>query len=96
MNYELRYSPRAQGQLAALPADLTSDFDRQLRALSSTPTALSVPIASPPFPPRGQLFHFESRDGNGRNWFFTVIFCYSQDESALHVLSVTWRELDDG
>jgi hypothetical protein len=64
--------------------------ERHLRELADDPIAMSVPIASPPFPPRGQLFHFQIG-----NWFFTVIFRYSQDETGLHILSVTWRELID-
>lgn len=43
--------------------------------------------------PSGQLFHFETIDSVGDWWFFTVIFRYSQDETALHILSVTWREM---
>jgi hypothetical protein len=66
-----------------------------LQRLGDAPASLSVPIASPPFPPRGQLYHFEVSDSANRRWFFTVIFRYSQDETALHVLSVTWRELID-
>gem|GEM_PF-6067878 len=57
-----------------------------MNRLASAPTALSVPIASPPFPPRGQLFHFQFIDPSNRRWFITVIFRYSQDETALHVL----------
>jgi len=66
-----------------------------MRLLADAPVSLSVPIASPPFPPRGQLFHFDTIGAGGATWFFTVIFRYSQDETALHVLSVTWRELID-
>ena len=62
---------------------------------ASNPASLSVPIASPPFPPRGQLFHFRLGESSERRWFFTVIFRCSQDETALHVLSVTWREVTD-
>ena len=39
------------------------------------------------------VVHFETTDAVADRWFFTVIFRYSQDETALHVLSVTWREL---
>lgn len=70
-------------------------MDQHLLALANAPATLSVPIASPPFPPRGQLYHFEASDVTGAAWFFTVIFRYSQDETALHILSVTWRELID-
>ncbi|MBX9583060.1 MAG: hypothetical protein K2X87_22365 [Gemmataceae bacterium] len=54
-----------------------------------------MPVASPPFPPRGQLYHFQAVDSAGGRWFFTVIFQYSQDETALHVLTVTWTDLPD-
>ena len=45
--------------------------------------------------PRGQLFHFNAVGFGGSSWFFTVIFRYSQDETTLHILSITWRELID-
>ena len=95
MSYQLLYADKAVGQLAQLPAEFVDGVESNMLRLASAPTALSVPIASPPFPPRGQLFHFRLSDSSERRWFFTVISRYSQDETALHVLSVTWRELPD-
>lgn len=93
MSYRLLYTDKAVGQLAHVPTELVGTVERSLLELADAPTVLSVPVASPPFPPRGQLFHFEATDFASRDWFFTVIFRYSQDETALHILSVTWREL---
>lgn len=93
MNYELRYSPKAQRQLPTLPEEFIDPLEDQLVELAKSPTSLSVPIASPPFPPRGQVFHFYLVDSIGDMWFFTVIFQYSQDERSLYILSVTWREV---
>jgi hypothetical protein len=93
MSYQLLYTDKAVGQLAQLPAEFVDVVDRNMTNLATAPTAMSVPIASPPFPPRGQLFHFQLTGSSGQRWFFTVIFRYSQDETALHVLSVTWREV---
>lgn len=95
MSYRLLYTDKAIGQLERLTIEFVDAVEERLLALADAPTALSVPIASPPFPPRGQLFHFETSDTAGAPWFFTVIFRYSQDETALHILSVTWRELID-
>jgi hypothetical protein len=95
MSYQLLYTDKAVGQLAQLPAEFVDAVESNLLRLALTPTELSVPIASPPFPPRGQLFHFPLSDSSKRRWFFTVIFRYSQDETALHVLSITWRKLID-
>lgn len=95
MSYGIIYSQRARGQLAALPAELVDAYDRNLLALAMSPVSTSVPVASPPYPPRGQLYHFYADDSAGASWFFTLIFQYSQDESALYLLSVTWRELVD-
>jgi hypothetical protein len=95
VSYRLLYTGKAIGQLTHLPAEFLDAVEENLNRLAATPVALSLPIASPPFPPRGQLFHFEAHDPAGARWFFTVIFRYSQDETALHVLSVTWRELAD-
>ena len=61
-------------------------------ALAQTPATLSVPVASPPYPPRGQLCHFLAEDSAGAVWFFTVNFRYSQDETALHLAALNWRE----
>jgi hypothetical protein len=96
MSYSLLYADKAVGQLGPLPAEFVDPVESELLRLAATPATLSVPIASPPFPPRGQLYHFELTDSAGVRWFFTVIFRYSQDETALHVLSVTWRELIEG
>jgi len=93
MSYRLLYSDKAVGQLALLPNRFTTEVESNVVQLAARPASLSVPVASPPFPPRGQLFHFETVDSRGVCWFFTVIFRYSQDEAALHILSVTWREL---
>lgn len=95
MSYRLRYTDRAGGQVALLPPDLIGPVERGLDDLATAPVSVSVPIASPPYPPRGQLYHFEATDSAGGRWFFTVIFRYSQDETALHVLSVTWTDLPD-
>ena len=95
MSYQLLYADKAVRQLDALPAEFTDVVEENLLRLAGAPASLSVPIASPPFPPRGQLFHFDTIGTGGARWFFTIIFRYSQDETALHVLSVTWRELTD-
>ncbi len=93
MSYLLFYTDKAADQLEQLPDQFVDRVETELFRLALSPTSLSVPIASPPFPPRGQLFHFEITDFKGINWFFTVIFRFSQNETALHILSVTWREL---
>ena len=78
-----------------LPDEFVDVVREKLYALATSPTTWSERIASPPFAPRGQLFHFRAVGFGGSSWFFTVIFRYSQDETALHVLSITWRELID-
>jgi hypothetical protein len=95
MSYQLIYTDRAIGQIDDLPDEFVDVVDENLVQLANSPTTWSVRIASPPFAPRGQLFHFTAIGAGGSLWFFTVIFCYSQDETALHILSVTWRELID-
>ena len=95
MSYRLLYTDKAAGQLDRLPAEFVDVVESNLLRLAVAPVSLSLPIASPPFPPRGQLYHFEATDSANVRWFFTVIFRYSEDETALHVLSVTWRELID-
>jgi mRNA-degrading endonuclease RelE of RelBE toxin-antitoxin system len=95
MNYHLIYTAKAVGQLDGLPPEFVDLVEANLQLLAENPAANSVPIASPPFPPRGQLFYFLTSDWRGEQWFFTVIFQYSQDETSLHILSVTWRELID-
>lgn len=53
MSYRLRYTDRAAGQLALLPPDLVGPVERGLDELATAPVSVSVPIASPPYPPRG-------------------------------------------
>jgi hypothetical protein len=96
MSYALLYADKAVTQLEKVPVEFIDLLEVNLQRLATSPASLSIPIASPPFPPRGQLYHFEVKDSAGRRWFFTVIFRYSQDETALHILSVTWRELIEG
>ena len=93
MRYELLYAAKALRQMLSLPAEFTEHVLEQLGELAVSPTGVSVPIASPPFAPRGQLFHFEFVDPAPDLWFFTVIFKYSQDELSLLILSITWREI---
>ncbi len=84
MSYDLFYTPKAISQLKQLPEASVDRCEDNLLRLAESPTELSVPSASPPFPPRGQLFHFECDDLHGAEWFFTVMFRFSQDEQSLH------------
>jgi mRNA-degrading endonuclease RelE of RelBE toxin-antitoxin system len=93
MTYELRYSPKAQVRMLELPAEFLELVFEHLGKLAEHPTKVSIPTASPPFPPHGQLYHFHLFDSIGDWWFFTIIFQYTQDESALYILSITWREM---
>jgi hypothetical protein len=93
MSYGLTYTDKSIGQLEHLPIEFVDIVEVNLLRLAERPVTLSVPIASPPYPPRGQLFHFGVTHPPGTEWFFTIIFLYAQDETALHILSVTWREL---
>ena len=92
MTYLLTYGERAERHIEAVPRELIDSLEYHLFALARTPVKVSVPDASPPFPRRGQLYHFYAVGSGGATIFFTVIFQYSQDETALHILSVTWRE----
>lgn len=94
MNYAVVLSPRATQQYTHLPPELVSEVEAALLRLGGNPTGLSVRIASPPFPPRGQLYHFQLPHAGDSEWFFTVIFRYSQDETELHVMSIMWREVE--
>lgn len=94
MTYELLYSHRSITHLSRIPERMRDEVEERLFRLAESPTRVSVRIASPPFPPDGQLYHFVLVDKLAERWFFTVIFRYSHDETAIHVLSVTWRELD--
>lgn len=95
MSFQLRYSRKVANQLELLPTDWLDDVAKELRQLADSPVTLSERVASPPFPPRGQMYHFVLEDAVAESWFFTVIFRFSQDETALHVLSITWRKLED-
>lgn len=77
MSYQLRLTPKANRQFDDLPDEFVDVVRENLNALADVPASLSVPIASPPFPPCGQLFHFDTIGAGGVPWFFTVIFRYS-------------------
>jgi len=78
-----------------LPPEFVGVVEDDLRRPADSPVSLSAPMASPPFAPRGQLFHFETLGAGGTAWFFTVVFRSSQDDTALHVLGLPWRESID-
>lgn len=62
MSYALLYTDKAVIQLESVPVEFLDLLEINLQRLAASPASLSVPIASPPFPPRGQLYHFEVKD----------------------------------
>jgi len=93
LNYRLIYSKKAKSQLSRLPIEFVDIVQSEMDRLGESPASVSVPIASPPYAPFGQLFHF-TIEYLDQSWFFTAFFNYSQDESSPGITSITWREID--
>lgn len=87
MPYGLTYSPEAEEDIGRLPVPLQQFVEVELTRLASDPAALSRPSAFP-FLPNCQLFQFQHPDFDGERHDFTALFRYTQDETAIQIISL--------
>jgi hypothetical protein len=93
MPYEVILSPRAAADFISLPGPLQDFLEYSIDHLAENPVQLSRPSAFP-YPPNAQLFQVERADADGERHFFTILFRYSQNETAIEVIGIGHQVLD--
>ena len=92
MSYEVQLSDRAAKDLAGLPSHMQHFLEARLNELGESPSALSRPTVSPPFPPNFMLYEVDY-DVAGERWHFSIHFRYSRDETSLMVAGIGAQRL---
>jgi hypothetical protein len=88
MGYEIELSDKAQLDLNALPPWLQAVVEAHLWELAESPSALSRPVVSPPYPPGGMMSQFDHGPLDGVWHHFAVFFRFRQDETGLVVFAI--------
>lgn len=89
---EVVLTGRAMASLTSLEPALRSAVEAHLVRLGVSPSSVSRPVVSPPYPPGGMVSEFDGPPGpNGRH-HFAIVFRYSGDETQLQVIAIghTW------
>jgi hypothetical protein len=92
MSYDVRLTARAEADSAALPSHIQRFLEVRLLELGVSPSRVSRPSVSPPYPPGFMLYEF-GYDVAGERWHFSVLFRYHQDETSLIVSGIGARRL---
>jgi hypothetical protein len=95
MRYEVRLLDDAERCLSAIPPALHDFVEKQLLKLGSSPSTMSRPVVSPPYPPGGMMYEFDFVLGSEFH-HFVVLFHYGQDESTLLVSFIGHTDLEIG
>jgi len=91
MTYTALLSSKAEDQLRNLPILLQESVIEHLEILCTSPTAVSRPTYTPPFPPNRQMYEFYLIE-SGMKHRFVVVFQYGQDEEHLWILGIGHME----
>ena len=89
MNYTIVLTPEGQARVLQLPPEIRSLLPDHFAALAEHPVTLSFPGAPPASLPDRQIYAFPVDLPDGRRFTVRVHFRYGQDETTLHVISVT-------
>jgi hypothetical protein len=96
MKHQVKLLEEAEQCLAALPPFLQEFVTKQLLTLGDSPSLLSRPVVSPPFPPIGGMIYEFMYEIGQEVHNFTVFFRYSQDELSLVVTFIGHTDLQIG
>jgi hypothetical protein len=96
MAYEIRLTSEAQKVWDGLPPGLQHLVENHLLRLGDSPSSASRPAVSPPYPPSGMIYEFDSPVERGILHHFTVFFRYGQDEKSLSIYAIGHGELKVG
>ena len=86
MAHKIRLADDAESDLARMPTWLQSSVEAYLlRTLAESPTSVSRPSVTPPYPPGGMISETQCGPIDGETYYVTVFFRYNQDETSLIV-----------
>ncbi len=88
MEYQIELSNRAQLELNSLPVWLQEVMDVHLLNLPRSPSELSRPVVSPPYPPGGMMSEFDHGPLDEVLHHFAVFFRFHPDETRLIVFGI--------
>jgi hypothetical protein len=88
MNYEIELSRTAERVLNDLPPWIQGIVEARLADLANSPTSLSRPAVSPPYPPGEMISEFSHGPVDGVTYHIAICFRYSQDETRLFITSI--------
>jgi hypothetical protein len=94
MAYEVLLAARAAASLNSLAPGLRECVETHLGRLGQSPSSVSRPVVSPPYPPGGMVYEFDYDLEPATLHHFAVLFRYSSDESRLVVFGIGHTALD--
>jgi hypothetical protein len=89
MDYSINITPEGQSRIRQLPAEIQMLLPEHFARLAQRPVSLSFPGAPPASLPDRQIYAFPVSSSDGREFTVRVHFRHGQDETTLHVISVT-------
>jgi hypothetical protein len=90
MAFRVRLDEEAAKKLMSLPPQIRLHVALEIQRLGESPAAVSEPAAFP-HPLDGQFFRFKYA-GPAEDHFFTVMFRYSADETAIDVAWIVHQQ----
>jgi len=93
MEYEIELTGKAKGELNALPDWLRGIVESYLFRLAESPSALSRPVVSPPYPPGGMMSEFDYGPVGDTLHHVAIFFKYRQDETKLVIRAIGYTAL---
>jgi hypothetical protein len=88
MVYEIELLEKAVNALNALPDFLQGPVQAHLIDLAISPSAMSRPVVSPPYPPGGMISEFDVGPFGKNLHHISVFYRYSRDETTLEVFAI--------
>jgi mRNA-degrading endonuclease RelE of RelBE toxin-antitoxin system len=88
MAYEVVLSEKAIRSLNALEEPIRSFVEARLSLLGESPSAVSRPSVSPPYPPGGMMYEFDYDISPSTRHHFGVFFIYAVDETRILIVAI--------
>jgi hypothetical protein len=94
MPFEVDLVERALKDLNSLEETLRKFVESRLLRLGQSPSTLSRPPVSPPYPPGGMVYEFDYELDETARHHFAVFFRYGSDEMRLIVFAIGYTRLE--
>ena len=88
MEYQIELSEKATLALNSLPVWLQQVVEVHLLDLARSPSVLSRPVVSPPYPPGGMMSEFDHGPLDDVLHHFAIFFRFHPDETRLVVFAL--------